>query len=165
MSKSNGLVVLDRDAVPSSFSAPNSVVYEDRLKAKRRYRLGCHLNVGIPGRLADKFGWGKTRRGPGLKFCFYKEAYSHGVECELTILEGAEWDGASGPTIDTKGSMLPSLVHDALYVAMQEGVLPKSARKRVDKLFRSHLKQAGMPFVRRRLWYWAVRLFGGRRMD
>lgn len=42
----------------------------------------------------------------------------------LLIRAGYAWDGASGPTIDTKSTMRASLVHDALYQLIREGYLP-----------------------------------------
>jgi len=40
----------------------------------------------------------------------------------LTICQGYAWDGASGPTIDTKSSMRAALVHDALDQLLREGM-------------------------------------------
>jgi hypothetical protein len=44
----------------------------------------------------------------------------------LVILSGYAWDGASGPTIDTDSTMRGSLVHDALYQLMRQGLVPRS---------------------------------------
>ena len=41
----------------------------------------------------------------------------------LTIRKGFAWDGASGPTFDTKNSMRASLVHDVFCVCMRDGRL------------------------------------------
>ena len=70
------------------------------------------------------------------------------------------WDGASGPTVDTKATMYAGLVHDALYQLIRLEVLPMSSRKGVDKLFRRLLKEDGMTFFRRWYFYRAVRWFG-----
>ena len=37
---------------------------------------------------------------------------------------GYAWDGPSGPTFDTKTFMRGSLIHDIVYQAMREGLLP-----------------------------------------
>ena len=41
----------------------------------------------------------------------------------LRIAKGYAWDGPSGPTLDTRNFMRGSLVHDALYQLMREGLL------------------------------------------
>jgi len=75
----------------------------------------------------------------------------------LLIHKGYAWDGASGPTIDTKNTMLGSLVHDALYQLMREGYLDIEHRKRADELLRDIMISKGMAKFRARIWYRAVR--------
>ena len=53
----------------------------------------------------------------------------------LIILEGYAWDGASGPTYDSKNSMRASLVHDALYQLMRMGLLVSGYRDEADNEF------------------------------
>ena len=81
---------------------------------------------------------------------------------KLLVSNDYAWDGLSGPTVDTKNSRTASLVHDVLYQAIREGVLPYMYRKEADKEFRLILKNNGMFFLR--YWYfWAgVRLGGGK---
>lgn len=76
----------------------------------------------------------------------------------LTIKKGYAWDGASGPTWDTKNCKRGSLVHDALYQLMRMEVLPRSYRNHADKLFYVHLREDGMWYIRARLWYRSVRV-------
>lgn len=72
------------------------------------------------------------------------------------------WDGASGPTLDGETSMRASLIHDAIYRLIEMGVLPeKKYRKIADKVLLRTLKDDGMWFPRARLWFKAVRAFGG----
>jgi hypothetical protein len=73
------------------------------------------------------------------------------------------WDGASGPAIDTITFFLASLIHDALYQLIREGILPEDPfRSLSDAVMRRVAKDQGMGFLRR-WWTWAaVRLFGGR---
>ena len=78
----------------------------------------------------------------------------------LRIGEGYSWDGASGPTVDTDGTMRAALVHDALYQCMRIGALNRCHRAKVDRVFRRHLKEDGVNVVRRWLWFRAVRWFG-----
>ncbi len=83
------------------------------------------------------------------------------INGELDIKTGYMWDGPSGPTIDTESFMRASLVHDALYQLIREGVLPvKPYRKRADKLLLKICEEDGMSFVRRQYVYQAVRWFG-----
>jgi hypothetical protein len=52
----------------------------------------------------------------------------------LRIKKGYAWDGPSGPTIDTKNFMRGSLIHDALYQLMREGIIAQHQRKRADEI-------------------------------
>jgi len=78
----------------------------------------------------------------------------------LTIAAGYAWDGASGPAIDTKNIMTPSLVHDALYQLMREGRLPLSYRKQADGILYDMCRNRGMSWLRANWIYLAVRVFG-----
>ncbi len=95
-----------------------------------------------------------------------------GIECKteyirlredgtLTLLKGYAWNGASGPTLDTAGTMAPSAGHDALYQLIEMGVLPASERINADRDLRDWLIGEGVPEVRALLWYRAVRVAGG----
>jgi hypothetical protein len=77
----------------------------------------------------------------------------------LIIRVGYCWDGPSGPTIDDETNIRASLVHDALYQALKERLIPYSfGNRRVsDKIFRSILKADGMGFVRRTYYFFGVR--------
>lgn len=78
----------------------------------------------------------------------------------LTIHEGYSWDGASGPTIDTKSSMRASLVHDALYQLERAGKLGQEWRPVADEVLYQLCIADGMWPLRARTWRWAVRTFG-----
>lgn len=94
----------------------------------------------------------------------------------LTIHAGFEWDGASGPTRDRWfcgrfNAVRGPLVHDAMYVGTRLwlGVYTKAKKKLfkrmqkiADKEFYRVLTADGMPWWRRNLWYWTVRLVGFR---
>jgi len=68
----------------------------------------------------------------------------------LTIRQGYAWDGMSG-AIDTRNSMLGSLVHDALYQLMRRGYIPFSHRPTADRIFYQILLAKGM--WKWRAWY------------
>jgi hypothetical protein len=69
----------------------------------------------------------------------------------LSIKAGYAWDGPSGPTFDTKTFMRGSLVHDALYQLMREGLLGKECKDIADRLLGSICRSDGMCGVR--VWY------------
>lgn len=79
----------------------------------------------------------------------------------LTIKEGYAWDGPSGPTEDTPSFMRGSLVHDALYQLMREGLLDRDDyRKPADELLKKICLEDGMNPFRAEYVYRAVRIFG-----
>ena len=77
----------------------------------------------------------------------------------LTIKRGYAWDGASGPTINTRSSMRGSLVHDALYQLMRLDLIGQHNRKYADAYLRDICIADGMFKWRAWLWYHMVRLF------
>ena len=79
----------------------------------------------------------------------------------LTVKRGYSWDGASGPTIDTKNSMRASLAHDALYQLERAGHLGQEWRLAADRLLHDLCIQDGMWAIRAKAWLWAVRRFAG----
>ena len=95
-----------------------------------------------------------------------------GVVCEhyrisgdrIEFKPGFGWDGASGPTVDSENTMRASLVHDCLYRAIKDGAIRPQYRARSDREFRRILKQDGMTWLRRWIWWWAVRLGGAHRV-
>lgn len=80
----------------------------------------------------------------------------------LSVKRGYAWDGASGPIINTRDTLVASLVHDVLYQAMRLNLIKSSKENRMiaDKNFFEILKMNGVNSIRRKVWYLAVRLFG-----
>ncbi len=78
----------------------------------------------------------------------------------LVIKKGYAWDGASGPTYDSKSSMRASLVHDALYQLMRLNPYLINYRDYADTLLYNICIEDGM--WRTRAWAWkkAVNWFG-----
>jgi len=75
----------------------------------------------------------------------------------LTVRAGYAWDGASGPTYDSKSSMRPSLVHDVLCQCMRDGRLSYVVwQDAVNALFHLHCLEDGMLPLRAKLWHAAV---------
>lgn len=79
----------------------------------------------------------------------------------IFIKKGYAWDGPSGPTIDTKNFIEPSIVHDALYQLMRLGLISQDCRIEADILLRQMCMKKGMSWIRASWVYHAVRLCGG----
>lgn len=77
----------------------------------------------------------------------------------LTVKKGYAWDGASGPTADTRSSMRGSLFHDALYQLMRLGLLNERWRATADDLLWAVCSEDGMNWFRAAIWKTAVELF------
>ena len=82
------------------------------------------------------------------------------VSGNLTAKTGYSWDGASGPTFDTKNSIRGSLVHDIGYQLIRLGVIDKSYKEYFDRLLKEICIEDGMNPCRAKLWQWAVLKFG-----
>lgn len=75
----------------------------------------------------------------------------------LVIYHRCAWDGASGPTFDTKASMGPSLVHDVFCRMMRDGRLSYDQwQDTINEFFRQQCKAAGMWGWRADLWHAGV---------
>ena len=91
--------------------------------------------------------------------------YTHNYFCiadgVLHVYPSYQWDGASGPTIDTKNTIAASLVHDCLYQIVEVSHLAKynGFRKYADKVFYDHLRADGMSKFRAGYFYYALRIF------
>ena len=86
----------------------------------------------------------------------YFELNINGV---LVVKRNYCFDGASGPTIDTKNSMRASLLHDVLYQMMRERLLPQSYRAYADKMLTKICIEDGMNKLRATTWGFAVKTF------
>ena len=83
----------------------------------------------------------------------------------MIIDRGYAWDGASGPTWDTKNSMTPSLYHDAAAQLMRLGLLDQKWRIPSNEEFGDMLKARGMSWLRRKIWVRELNKFGGPSTD
>lgn len=86
----------------------------------------------------------------------------------LLLKKGYAWDGASGPTIDTKNTVIASAVHDALYQLMRDDYLSREQyRDKADALLIEHCMEATpswrkpIEWARFQYWYAGVRVFAG----
>ena len=84
---------------------------------------------------------------------------------KLIVKRFYAWDGASGPTIDTKNSMRASLFHDAVTQLMRLGVLDKKWRITSNEEMEYFLKQDGMWWLRRKIWLKVLNWFGESSID
>ena len=92
----------------------------------------------------------------------FEHPYASSKDGILSVKKGYAWDGASGPIINTRDTLVASLVHDVLYQAMRLSLIKPSKENRqiADKNFFEILKMNGVNSIRRKVWYFAVRLFG-----
>ena len=77
----------------------------------------------------------------------------------LTIRAGFGWDGASGPTFDTKDCMSASLVHDVFCILMRDRRLSYARwQDIINDYFREMCLKAGMWPWRAKLWHAGVEI-------
>lgn len=97
-----------------------------------------------------------------FKIADFEHQYASLKDGILSIKKGYAWDGASGPIINTQDTLVASLVHDVLYQAMRLNLIKSNNenKKIADKIFFEILKMHGVNSIRRKVWYFAVRLFG-----
>ncbi len=81
----------------------------------------------------------------------------------LTLKKGYCWNGASGPTWDTKSCRRGSALHDAGYSLMALGLISTSYYKaHIDQVWLHDICiEDGMWEWRAGAWLWAVTQFGG----
>lgn len=84
-------------------------------------------------------------------------------KCDIIVLPGTQWDGPSGPAVDSKNFMQASLLHDVIYRLVGLKVLADTwiIRYAADREMRKQCKRDGMSFRRRWWCYVGVRLGGG----
>jgi len=136
-------MVLDR-----SLSGSNRKIMI-KYKKRKRYKYDLHSDF--------RYSTGIEVEAP--KDLEYLRIDSDG---ELYLKAGYSWDGPSGLTIDTKAFMRGSLVHDALYQLMREGVIGQDQRERADELLREMCIEDGMSRMRALWVYRAVRMAGAK---
>ena len=79
---------------------------------------------------------------------------------KLIIKSGYAWNGASGPTWDTKNSMTGSLIHDVGYQLIRLGHLDEKYKEYFDQILHDICTEDGMWSWRADWWRWAVLNFG-----
>lgn|SRR5574344_1145223 len=105
--------------------------------------------------LAEQFVYKTTVTGYTVNFSWV----SLRPDGTIIIAKDYAWDGASGPTIDTKDSMVAALIHDGFYQLMRRKDIPIVAKAAVDKDFYKNLVHNGMFVVRAYVWYLGVKIF------
>lgn len=132
-----------------------TITYEDIRKYKYRLVTTYSFNAGI--RLEDrptrKVGLNSLKTLQDL--CTYDPATDM-----ATIHAGYCWDGPSGPTIDDKRAMKPSLKHDYFYQMIRQGFFSEKLRKHADIVYRRDLFANGYPKWRYWMHYDVLRAFG-----
>jgi hypothetical protein len=80
---------------------------------------------------------------------------------DTIIKTGYAWNGASGPTVDTRNTMTGSLVHDLLYQLIRLGLIDPKYKAYADRILKEICVEDGMNRIRAACWLWAVKTFGG----
>lgn len=83
----------------------------------------------------------------------------------LALTGGYAWDGPSGPIAHDRTIMRGSLIHDALYQLLREGLLAPAQREQADRVLHQACLDDGMPAWKAWLVFKAVRLFGNPAAD
>ncbi len=82
----------------------------------------------------------------------------------LVIAPWYAWDGASFVLFRWFGTpkawLVPSVVHDAFYQAIREGLLGREYREPIDQLFYELLRARGVSWLVATVAYWCVRVGG-----
>ena len=114
-------------------------------KYKYKFKVEENFSIELPFKIPD-----------------FVHTYASLKDGILSVKRGYAWDGASGPIINTRDTLVASLVHDVLYQAMRLNLIKSSKENRTiaDKNFFEILKMNGVNSIRRKVWYFAVRLFG-----
>lgn len=100
--------------------------------------------------------WGVPADFPFTAMNAYIEVKPTGI----IIKDGYAWDGPSGPVVDTPKKMRASLVHDALYQLIREGLVDPEHKDFADRLFMSMCIEDGLATWRAYLYYKALKAFG-----
>ena len=116
-------------------------------EGKMRYTDGCKYQLYEP--ITFYIPSLSTHKNIKLDFIELYDGY-------LTLLKGFAWDGASGPTIDTKSSMRGSAVHDALYKLIRQELLPASVKELADDILEFTCVEDGMWEWRAGAWHTGV---------
>ncbi len=82
------------------------------------------------------------------------------VDGKLMIRAGYAYDGASGPTFDTKTCLRGACVHDAKYQLIRTGLVQYSAKVIADDELYEDLIADGMWKWRAHIWHKSVEVFG-----
>ena len=91
---------------------------------------------------------------PRCNHCYFRFAQDR-----LLVNAGYEWDGATWGR-HTKNSFRATLIHDALYHSMRDGILPQDVRKWADDEFYYMLRDDEMSWLRAAIWWVLCRLGG-----
>ena len=116
---------------------------------------------GYKYQLVEDYEYQLDHNWPDVQHDWDTDFFYLSVNKLLLVKKNYAWDGASGPTIDTKNFMRGSLVHDCLYQMIREGYLDKNdCRILADKTLYAICRKDGMSWIRANVVYYSVRVFG-----
>lgn len=96
----------------------DTIYYHDIKRYKYRLAREYHVQIPLYGRAGGTFLLEIDAKG----WLWFDKGYC--------------WDGPSGPTIDTPGSLRASLIHDGMYALLKLGVLQPEAKALADVILR-----------------------------
>ena len=89
------------------------------------------------------------------------EFFNFNVSGRLLIRKGYRWDGPSGPTVDSKSTLIASMVHDVGYQMTRDGHFSIDEDRALwDKIYRELLIANGTNQARAWGHWYALRKFG-----
>lgn len=122
-----------------------------------KYQTTENFQVTLPELVAPSFAYTrKTWSGNTWTIFSWTEESK-----TLYVTAGYQWDGPSGPTLDSQDTMRGSMVHDVLYQAIRLGFLAMDHRETADLILRRICCEDGMGAVRAWVWFEGVRRFAG----
>ena len=123
--------------------------------------MTIHYKSGYKYQLAQPYSVATAVTGYKVEQPFFSLA----SDGQLSINMGYAWDGPSGPAVDSRNFMRPSLVHDCGYQMIRQDLLSEDTRLAWDQLLRKMCLEDGM--TRMRAWwvYRAVRWQGDKHTD
>ncbi|GAG07997.1 unnamed protein product [marine sediment metagenome] len=136
-------------------------IWKYKLKSFVNYNIPSEFKVAIEKAIGESQFCTPNKTMIGTDYTHYFQVTKR---C-IIVHEDYCWDGASGPTLDTKNTMSASLIHDVFYQCFREEILNISLRKVADQIFRHILIENGMNKIRANIWYYSLRMFGKKSAD
>lgn len=111
--------------------------------------------AGFKYQLAENYSVATPITGYSIKNSYFQID----PDGRVTVFAGYAWDGASGPTFDTKNSMRASLIHDVFCQCMRDQKISYVLwQDLINDVFRNMCIEDGMSSFRAWFWHFGVNL-------